>query len=104
MITFPTTVETFVACNGETVADLDATTIELLDYCVSIFNGAFYAGTKGEAPVNIIKEAAEDYAQTGMQQDFENPKIKCFYASLQRMSDEAWKQGAAKAERKGVQA
>ena len=104
MITFPTTVETFVAYNGETVADLDATTIELLDYCVSIFNGAFYAGTKGEAPVNIIKDAAEDYAQTGMQQDFENPKIKCFYASLQRMCDEAWKQGAAKAERKGVQA
>ena len=65
MITFPTTVETFVACNGETVADLDATTIELLDYCVSIFNGAFYAGTKGEAPVNIINDAAEDYAQMG---------------------------------------
>ncbi|WP_419015459.1 hypothetical protein [Dysosmobacter sp.] len=104
MITFPTTVEAVVAHNGETVADLDATMMELLDYCVSVFNGAFYAGTKGEAPANIIKDAAEDYAQMGLQQDFEDPKIKCFYASLQRVYDEAWKQGAAKANRNGVRA
>ena len=104
MITFPTTVETFVACNGETVADLDATTIELLDYCVSIFNGAFYAGTKGEAPVNIIKDTAEFYARKGKLEELEKPVLKHFYACVQYWCREAWKQGAAKAERNGVRA
>lgn len=96
MITFPTTVEAFIANHKETVADLDDVTLELLDYCISIFNGEFYAGAKGEAPTDIVKDAAESFARMGCQKEFENPVVKQFYASLQRVCNEAWKQGTQK--------
>ena len=100
MITFPTTMEAFIAHYEEEVTDLDDITLELLDYCISIFNGEFYAGAKGEAPTDIVKDAAESFAQMGCQKEFEDPTVKQFYASLQRVCNEAWKQGAAKSGRK----
>lgn len=102
MITFPTTVEAFIANQKELGVELDDVTLELLDYCISIFNGEFYAGVKGEAPSDIVKDAAESFAKMGCQKEFEDPAVKQFYASLQRVCNEAWKQGAARAAREEV--
>ena len=99
MITFPTTSEAFIAGHNEVVAELDDVTLALLGYCISIFNGEFYAGAKGEAPSDIVKDAAERFAQMGCQKEFEDPVVKQFYASLQRLCNEAWKQGAARTAR-----
>ena len=99
MITFPTTVEAFIAHYEKWVTDLDDVSLEFLDYCIRIFNGEFYAGAKGETPTDIVKDAAESYAKMGCQKEFEDPVVKQFYASLQRVCNEAWRQGAAKAAR-----
>lgn len=57
---------------------------------------------KGEEPSNVLKDTAEFYARKGKLEELEKPVLRHFYACVQYWCNEAWKQGAVKAERNGV--
>ena len=102
MITFPTTPEAFIADQEERAGHkFDDSMCELLGGYVELFNMAFDAGVNGREPANIIRETAEFYARLGKLEPLENPRLQHFYACVQHWCNEAWKQGAAKSERKG---
>lgn len=105
MITFPVTAETFIADQEKRAGrKFDDFQRELLGEYVELFNLEFDAGVKGEEPIDILKEHVEFYARKGKLEELEKPVLRHFYACVQYWCSEAWKQGAAKAERKGVQA
>lgn len=105
MITFPVTAETFIADQEKRAGcKFNALQRELLDVYVKLFNLEFEAGMKGEEPSNVLKDIAEFYARKGKLEELEKPVLKHFYACVQYWCNEAWKQGAAKAERNGVRA
>lgn len=105
MIAFPVTAEVFIADQEKRAGrKFDDFQRELLGEYVELFNLEFDAGMKGEEPIDILKEHVEFYARKGKLEELEKPVLKHFYAYVQYWCNEAWKQGAAKAERKGVQA
>ena len=105
MITFPVAVETFIADQEKRVGrKFDDFQRELLGEYVELFNLEFDVGMKGEEPSNVLKDTAEFYARKGKLEELEKPVLKHFYACVQYWCNEAWKQGAAKAERNGVRA
>lgn len=105
MITFPVTTETFIADQEKRAGrKFDDFQRELLDGYAELFNLEFDAGVKGEEPSNVLKDTVEFYARKGKLEELEKPVLRHFYACVQHWCSEAWKQGAAKAERKGVQA
>ena len=74
MITFPTTVEAFIADQEERAGcKFNALQRELLDVYVELFNLEFDAGVKGEEPIDILKDTAEFYARKGKLEELEKP-------------------------------
>ena len=105
MITFPVTAETFIADQEKRAGrKFDDFQRELLGEYAELFNLEFDVGMKGEEPSNVLKDTAEFYARKGKLEELEKPVLKHFYACVQYWCREAWKQGAAKAERNGVRA
>ena len=103
MITFPVAVEIFIADQEERAGcKFNALQRELLDVYVKLFNLEFDAGVKGEEPIDILKEHVEFYARKGKLEELEKPVLRHFCACVQYWCNEAWKQGAVKAERNGV--
>ena len=94
MITFPTTVEAFIADQEERAGcKFNALQRELLDVYVELFNLEFDAGVKGEEPIDILKDTAESYARKGKLEELEKPVLKHFYACVQYWCNEAYRQG-----------
>lgn len=103
MIAFPVTAEVFIADQEERAGcKFNALQRELLGGYAELFNLEFDAGMKGEEPSNVLKDTAEFYARKGKLEELEKPVLRHFYACVQYWCREAWKQGAAKAERNGV--
>lgn len=64
MITFPTTVEAFIADQEKRAGrKFDDFQRELLGEYAELFNLEFDAGMKGEEPSNVLKDTAEFYAR-----------------------------------------
>lgn len=98
MIAFPVTAEVFIADQEERAGcKFNALQRELLGGYVELFNLEFDAGVKGEEPIDILKELVEFYARKGKLEELEKPGLRHFYACVQYWCNEAWKQGAAKA-------
>lgn len=101
MIAFPVTAEVFIADQEERAGcKFNALQRELLGGYAELFNLEFDAGVKGEEPIDILKEHVEFYARKGKLEELEElekPVLKHFYACVQYWCNEAWKQGAAKA-------
>lgn len=103
MITFPVTAEVFIADQEERAGrKFDDFQRELLGEYAELFNLEFDVGMKGEEPIDILKEHVEFYARKGKLEELEKPVLRHFYACVQYWCNEAWKQGAVKAERNGV--
>ena len=66
MITFPTTVDAFIADQEKRAGrKFDDFQRELLGGYAELFNLEFDAGVKGEEPSNVLKDTAEFYARKG---------------------------------------
>lgn len=98
MIAFPVTAEVFIADQEERAGcKFNALQRELLGEYAELFNLEFDAGVKGEEPIDILKEHVEFYARKGKLEELEKPVLRHFYTCVQYWCNEAWKQGAAKA-------
>lgn len=94
MITFPTTVEAFIADQEKRAGrKFDDFQRELLGGYAELFNLEFDAGMKGEEPSNVLKDTAEFYARKGKLEELEKPVLKHFYACVQYWCNEAYRQG-----------
>lgn len=108
MIVFPVTAEVFIADQEKRAGrKFDDFQRELLGEYVELFNLEFDAGMKGEEPSNVLKDTAEFYARKGklnelMARHEDNAGVHKFAEACRFWMAEAWKQGAAKAERNGV--
>lgn len=90
MITFPITLEAFMA---DWEQPIDALTQDLISEYVKLFNLEFEAGLKGREPTDIASETVEFYTAVGKLDDLERPTLKQLYACVQYWCSEAYRQG-----------